>query len=348
MEPLKWNDTFAPQQPPAETAPLHPQLGLQEIGNNDGTMRLFNSRERNVMTHVHIPAPTREETTVEAMYTSSSSASEEITALRVQQEKMRWLMFRQQLQLQQLQQMQAMAAFATAQQQKSSSYDTLRNLYPAIPVDVNGPGVQSVDATLASKDVSTSPIKAKKQCKLTMWKDENRPKRPLTAYNLFFKHERAMMLADAEKAAIDQLKAKPSARANTNKFDDAPSYAMADICFVESDLDRSAQQYERENDKKRPAWDSVDASTSDQGDEVAADSQLIARPETRIWTKKIGFADMGREIAKRWRAADMETRTRFQTMADEDKARYVLEKEEYLQRKNTLPGDHSQANHDSH
>jgi len=328
LEPLKWSE-----KSPAETVPLQPaQLGLQEIGNHDDIVGWMNSRESDVTTQVHDPASSCEEMFVEEWCGSSysSSAAEEITALRVQQEKMRWLMFRQQLQLQQLQQMQAMAAFATAQQQKGFFDATTSSCGPVMPASRTafatgteayeiGQAPQIANATAVSNDNprSIAPNKATKQCKQTMWKDADRPKRPLTAYNLFFKNERAMMLANAEKAAIEQLK-------------------VADACFVESNLDRSTGQDECENDRKRPAWDSFDASKSDQGKEVATGSQL--QGETRIWTEKIGFADMGREIAKRWRAADMEIRNRFQTMAEEDKKRYVSEKEEYLKRKKKAAG----------
>lgn len=109
-----------------------------------------------------------------------------------------------------------------------------------------------------------------------------KPKRPLSAYNFFFKDERAKMLDDLLVQKEDS--------------DDKQDHDGAQVASLQ-------QSRSKRKKKKR------------------------IRSKGR---KTISFEEMARCIGKKWHSVDLETKTRYQRLADQEKERYNLEKIAFL------------------
>lgn len=149
-------------------------------------------------------------------------------------------------------------------------------------VDNNGFASALSSSTLAR---SARPKKRRK-------KPKDRPKRPLSAYNLFFQDERAKIL--------DSIPAK-------NKDDDPEPKIKGDDDEVDDDEENE------ENDSKDATSKTTTAKKK--------------RPHG-----KIGFESLAKTIGKRWKDLPPERHLEYKRQADEDSKRYAREMEEYGQR----------------
>ncbi|MDG6999218.1 MAG: high mobility group box domain-containing protein [Nitrososphaerota archaeon] len=132
-------------------------------------------------------------------------------------------------------------------------------------------------------------------------KDQDEPKRPLTAYNIFFRDERARLL----KKAAEEAKVKAEAEAAE----------MKEIS-EERKLDASARS-------------TVTTETNGSGKKVRRRRRRNGRETHGL----MSFEEMARKVSKKWHETTDEIKEKYQVLADEDRDRYDREKTAYLQKK---------------
>ena len=118
------------------------------------------------------------------------------------------------------------------------------------------------------------------------------PKRPLSAYNLFFQHEREQLI----------IKANQEHEASLGTDDEKKIGAASSA----EGTDTTAMQ---------PTDDGSDSAEK-------LDKSKLRRPLT---TSGIGFANLAKTIAAKWRNLDQESRSAFEAQAASEKARYQEE-----------------------
>jgi HMG-box domain len=141
------------------------------------------------------------------------------------------------------------------------------------------------------------------------------PVGPLSAYNLFFKDERARMLTD-----VEEQKATTSNQSSGMKRKGVDEYSIEpgsfDI-FEENDNDNG------DDDLKLPALRHV----INHADDAEGEEQEISLQMSK--KGKIGFAAMAQAIAAKWKLIDEQTLSNYREIASEDQKRYRKEMETY-------------------
>jgi len=128
-------------------------------------------------------------------------------------------------------------------------------------------------------------------------RNKDLPKRPLSAYNLFFKDERARMMQGETDSCSDGA-LDVDATANTKEGDEG----------------------------------SVGVGDDVRGDRHSKDQAHSEIPCLPRCTKKIGFQEMVGSISKKWKELDNDARARYQAMADREKKLYDEKKDALLTR----------------
>lgn len=136
--------------------------------------------------------------------------------------------------------------------------------------------LQRSDALVQSQ-VALSPLQIQRSSskdfkRISASKDKDEPKRPLTAYNFFFRDTRAQVISKGSMSNDDQINLSGNDSAGTGKR------------------------------KREPH-------------------------------RKIGFAELGKHVSKKWQEASDEVKEKYKAMAEQDKKRHQREKAEYLARK---------------
>lgn len=169
-----------------------------------------------------------------------------------------------------------------------------------------GGGANDVNAFTVSKDQSTSfgPAafgKFMKTTKKKKTKDPDKPKRPLSSYNIFFKHERQKILKMVE---------------NGEWVDGIVDTKSKDCVDLKDDSSKS-------RDEDNPSAEQTDS-------EVRSnfDSTTVKQPHG-----KISFENLAKLIGQRWKTLPEEDLAEFQALADEDMKRYKNEIEVWLTNK---------------
>lgn len=157
---------------------------------------------------------------------------------------------------------------------------------------------QSPAPSMKKKSSKKAPKPVKKAISSAL--EAEKPKRPLSAYNLFFRHERAVILMAEVKCSSSTSIEGLSASVSVNRL---PNQTAA----------------EKEREIKSLLVDNP----------FHQDRKKRAHRKTH---GKIGFTDLVKLIASRWKEADEETKTTFESLAIDDKKRHRIQHEAWLAR----------------
>jgi len=167
-------------------------------------------------------------------------------------------------------------------------------------------------------------------------KIKNKPKRPLSAYNFFFRDARARILDSIPKPANKKKDSNDDGDVKFDKKmgdeDDSDKEEDAEKKDEEKDLNDTKAIKNEEVADVQVLHDAVSVKKGDEDDETddKKDYDNVGVDGKKIPHGKIGFENLAKEIGKRWQNLEPDEMEKFKKLADEDMTRYKREMEAFL------------------